>query len=207
MADFLIAVAISLLFFASFAAIELIKRKFNVSPEIMRRFAHMSSGCVVLLEYIYLPQVWVLVLLIGGGTLFFIASRLNLLTSVNDVTRVTYGQYVLTLGYLGAYILSLTEPRVFIPSILIITFGDSLAGLTGTLLKATSRTFLGSVVFFTVTYLILWQFSQVFTGTGDYLFLLYFVIAGLLTIIERLTPLGFDNLTVPVAAALLLLSF
>lgn len=207
MNDFLIALGISLIFCASFAGIELIKRKFGISSEIMRRFAHMVSGCVVILEYIYLPSIWVVVLIIGGGLLFYIFSRLNLLTSVNDVERQTYGQYVLSLGYLCTYIVSVSNPRVFIPAILIITFADSLAGLVGTLLKSKIRTWAGSITFFLVALGILIGYGDGLTYPWNGMLFITPVIALGLTIVERQTPLGFDNLTVPVAAALLLLTF
>lgn len=207
MTDFLIALGISLIFCVSFAGIELIKRKFGISPEIMRRFAHMVSGCVVLLEYIYLPPTWVVSLIIGGGILFYIFSRLNLLTSVNEVERQTYGQYVLSLGYLCTYIVSVSNPRVFIPAILIITFADSLAGLVGTLLKSKIRTWAGSITFFLVALGILIGYGDGLTYPWNEMYFFASVCAFILTLVERQTPLGFDNVTVPVAAALFLLTF
>ena len=207
MTDFLIALGISLIFCTSFAGIELIKRMFGVSPEITRRFAHMISGCVVLLEYIYLPPTWFVSLIIGGGILFYIFSRLNLLTSVNDVERQTYGQYVLSLGYLCAYIVSVSNPKVFIPALLIITFADSLAGLVGTLLKSKIRTWAGSITFFLVALGILIGYGDSLTNPWNGMIFIAPVIALGLTVVERQTPLGFDNVTVPVAAALLLLYF
>lgn len=207
MMEFLIAVGLSVLFFASFAGIELLKRRFGFSPEYMRRFAHMISGCVVILEYLYLPPFWVLFLMIGGGVIFFIASKMNLLTAVNDVSRQTYGQYVLTLGYFCVYMLSLSDPSVFIPSILVITFADPLAGLVGTMMKAETPTILGSIVFFLVTFGILCQFGGVLKPLEGLDVSIYAVGAFEITLAERLTPLGFDNLVVPVATALYLLYF
>jgi dolichol kinase len=167
----------------------------------------MVSGSVVILEYIYLPPMWVVLLIIGGGILFYIFSRLNLLTSVNDVERQTYGQYVLSLGYLCTYIVSVSNPRVFIPAILIITFADSLAGLVGTLLKSKIRTWAGSITFFLVALGILIGYGDGLTYPWQGMYFFAPAIALGLTVLERKTPLGFDNLTVPVAAALFLLTF
>jgi dolichol kinase len=207
MMNFLIALGLSVLFFVSFAGIELLKRRFGFSPEYTRRLAHMVSGCVVILEYLYLPPFWVLFLMIGGGVIFFIASQMNLLTSVNDVSRQTYGQYVLTLGYFCVYILSFSDQTVFIPSILVITFADPLAGLVGTIMKADKPTILGSIVFFLVTFGILCQFGGVLKPLEGLDVSIYAVCAYVITLAERWTPLGFDNLIVPVATALLLLNF
>lgn len=190
----------AVLFGAVFGAIETVKRRFGISSEVMRRVAHVASGLLVWLDYILLPPL-VFVLLVGGGWfVFFTVSKLNLLTSVNDVARRTYGQYVLTAGYLGSYGISLWEPAVFVPSILIITFADSFAGLAGTLLKSSHKTWIGSSVFFAVSLAILLVTGIVPIGASV-------VVALSLTVIERFTPLGMDNVTVPVAAALLLVAF
>lgn len=190
---------LSLLFGGVFAAIEFSKRKFNFPTEVMRRVAHICSGLLVIIDYLVLPAIPFVIMITSGGVLFFILSRLNLLSSINNVQRRTYGQYVLTVGYLGAYLLSLNKPEIFIPSVLILSFADALAGLYGTLTKATSRTVLGSVLFMVSTLVILLS-----TGTQ---ILPAIAIAAPLTLVERVTPLGFDNVTVPLTASLLLLAF
>lgn len=207
MTDFLIACLLSALFVFLFATIEILKRRFKLSPEITRRFAHIASGCVVLLEYYYLPSFWILFLMIGGGILFFIASRFQLLSSINNVSRKTYGQYVLTAGYVLSYLISLNKPEVFVPSLLIVTFADSMAGLVGSLRKSPTRTTLGSLVFFSITLVTILIFTLQNSAdlTHAIVFTLLYSLA--LTTIEKYTPLGFDNLTVPTAAALLLLTF
>ena len=196
----LLAIGFSLLFGVVFGAIEFTKRKFGVSPEIMRRVAHIASGFLLILDYLYLPQIVFVVLVASGGVTFYVLSRLKLLTSVNDVSRRTIGQYVLTFGYLAAYFCSLPDLSVFIPSVLIVTLADSLAGLTGTLLKSPHKTWFGSAVFFIIALALI-------LGTGAAALLPAIAIAATLAVIEKFSPLGLDNVTVPVASALLLLAF
>lgn len=196
----MITVCMAVLFGAVFGAVEIVKRQFGISSEVMRRVAHVASGLLVWLDYVLLPPL-VFVLLVGSGWfVFFTVSKLNLLTSVNNVARRTFGQYVLTAGYLCAYGISLWEPAVFVPSLLIVTFADSLAGMVGTLLKSSQKTWIGSLVFFSVALAILLL-------TGVVPFWPSVIVAISLTVVERYTPLGFDNVTVPVASALLLAAF
>jgi len=189
----------ALLFLVVFGLIEYIKRKFGAQTEIMRRVAHISAGLMVVLYHTLLSPLLFGILVTSGGIVFYILSKFNLLTSINNVTRHTYGQYVLTLGYLAAFLISLNKPDTFVPTILILTFADALAGLYGTIVKANSRTITGSILFFVIA-------SAVLLATGTAI-LPALAIAFALTIVERVTPLGLDNLSIPVASALLLLAF
>lgn len=195
--DLYLGALAGLLFGLSFGALEIGKRRFGWSPEITRRVAHIVSGGLVLLDYLWLTPLAFVLLVSAGGVLFFAASRARLLTSVNDVRRRTVGQFVLTLGYLGAFAVSMGRTDIFVASVLIITFADALAGLTGDLLASPQRTWWGSTVFFTVTMIIL-----VSMGTPEPLVAIG--VAATLTAIERVSPWGLDNVTVPVAAAALL---
>lgn len=197
--ELMTVVAMALLFGAVFSGIEFAKRRFGLSAEITRRVAHVAAGLLVLLDYALLSPVLFVTLVGGGWFLFFAASRLKLLTAVNDVARRTYGQYVLTAGYLGAFGISQFKPAVFVPSVLIVTFADSLAGLVGTLVKSPRRTVAGSVVFCVTALVILLatNAAPLHVAIG---------IAASLTVVERFTPLGLDNVTIPVVAALLLVA-
>lgn len=190
----------TMLFGAVFGGIELIKRKTNVSSEIMRRVAHIASGVLLLLDYYTLSPMVFLVLITGGGVLFYVLSQKGVFTSVNNVARRSVGQYVLTFGYLAAYCVAAFDATVFVPSVLIITFADSAAGLYGTLMKAPNRTWIGSVIFFAVAFGILLSTTAIGIPAA-------LLIASVLTLVERFSPLGFDNISVPLTAALLLLAF
>ena len=196
----LLVVGVSLLFGVVFGAIELIKRRFGVSPEIMRRVAHIASGILVIIDYYCLPQLVFVPLVASGAVTFYMFSRRKMLTSINEVSRRTIGQYVLTFGYLAAYFIALPDLSDFVPTVLIVTFADSLAGLAGTLMKAERKTWLGSAIFLGVAFGLL-------IATGVATAVPALLIALSLTAVERFTPFGLDNFTVPVASALLLLAF
>ena len=198
--DLWLSVAYTALFAVVFGAIEFVKRRFGAPTEVMRRVAHMASGLLLILDFYTLSPTVFVVLITGGGVLFYVLSQRKIFTSVNDVARRSVGQYVLTVGYLAAYGIAQFDMSVFIPSVLIITFADSLAGLYGTLIGAERRTIVGSAIFFAVALLVL-------VGAAGVAVLPAIAMAAALTLVERFTPLGFDNVSIPLVSALLLLAF
>lgn len=194
-----LALALSTGYLLVMVTLEAVKRKFGYSPEITRRAVHIWSGLYTILDFILLPSFWFLALI--GISLVGIALSqwFGWLTSVHKVKRRTFGEVFLPIGSLATWAISQGDPKVFIPSLLIMTFADSLAGITSNLLKEPRKIWRGSIVFFAVAAIIL--------GLGTQLDLLRVVIAAaVLTAVERFSPLGSDNATVPVGAALLLLT-
>ncbi len=187
---------LSLMFLIFMATVELLKRKFNLSAEITRRVIHIGSGFSALLDYLLVPG-WPMVFLISSSIVIIVLSyRKKFFSSVHNVKRPTFGEIYLPLGVLGAYFISLLEPAAFIPALLITTLADSFAGLVSDFFKQPRKMWRGSLVFFLVTTAILFATPLSWP--------LVLLVAIALTLIERYSPLGSDNLTVPAAAALLL---
>ena len=189
---------LSIGFLLFLALIELLKRRFSLSSELTRRVVHVGAGISALLDYLYLPGWLFLVLTLVGGALFAVSFRFKVITSVHNVVRKTYGELWLTAGIVGAYFISLVKPEVFIPALLIISLADSFAGLMSDLFRKPRKLWLGSFVFFltSLTVLIL---------TGNHPLWQSAVTALTLTLVERFSPRGSDNVAVPIAAAALLL--
>ncbi|MEK7621537.1 MAG: hypothetical protein AAB395_04270 [Patescibacteria group bacterium] len=112
------------------------------------------------------------------------------------MTRKTYGEVLLPLGTLLAFIVAHDRPEVFISSILIMTFADASAGIVGDLRAKQRASHLGSIVFFVVSIFILTFFIK------DTFSL--FSIAFILSVVEKISPLGSDNFTIPLTAVILL---
>ena len=187
---------LSLMFLTFMATVELLKRKFKLSAEFTRRVIHIGSGFSALLHYLFVPG-WPFVLLVGSSIVIIaISYRKNFFTSVHDVKRPTFGEIYLPLGVLSAYFISLLEPAAFIPALLITTLADSFAGLVSDFYKQPRKMWRGSLAFFWVALIIL------FTTTLNWP--VHVAVALALTFIERYSPFGSDNLTVPVGATLLL---
>lgn len=197
METFFKAFALAGMYIGFLAVIETLRRKNKISAEITRRLAHIFSGLCTVINFWLLPSEYfialVLISLIGAT----ISQRFGILTAIHGVSRRTYGEIFLPLGVLASYAVSAGKSDLFIPSILVMTFADSLAGLVSTYYKEPRKMLRGSLVFFLVSLSIL-----IGTGSGLGQGLL---VATLLTLIERYSPIGSDNLTVPAAASALLL--
>ncbi|MBU6144254.1 MAG: hypothetical protein KGQ56_02155 [Acidobacteria bacterium] len=192
-----VALALAGMYIGFLAVLELSRRKFGTSAEITRRIAHIVTGLCTLLNFYVLPAPWFLslaaVALIGG----LISQRFGILTSIHSVTRRTYGEIFLPIGAIASYAVCSGKPEVYVPSILIMTFADSFAGLVSNYYKQPRKMFRGSVVFFSVTLVILLATNTTNIGWA-------LLISAGLTLVERISPLGSDNFTVPVASALVL---
>jgi dolichol kinase len=196
---FLLALGLSAGYLAVVLAIEILKRKRKVSPELTRRLIHIFSGVYTVLDYYLLPSVWFIALITISLIVMIVSQRLGWFSSIHDVRRKTYGEIFLPLGTLLTYAISQGRPEIFVPSIFIMTFADSFAGLTSDLLKKERKVFQGSVVFFVIAFLLLVENTHLPLGHT----LLATIVV---TLVERFSPLGSDNATVPMATALLLLT-
>jgi dolichol kinase len=199
METFLLALGLSVGFLVVVLAIEILKRKRKVSSEITRRLIHIFSGLYTVLDYFLLPAAWFIALITLSLIVMAISQRYGWFSSIHDVKRRTYGEIFLPIGTLLTYAISQGRPEIFIPSIFIMTFADSFAGLTSDLLKKERKVFQGSIVFFVVAFLLLVENTHLPTGH-------IWLAALVVTLVERFSPLGTDNATVPVATALLLLT-
>ena len=177
---------------------ELLTRKLNVSSEITRRAMHIFSGLYTILIYYLLPAVEYLTLVIISLVVVVVSKKFNVLSSIHQVKRKTYGEVFLPVGTLTTYLISQAQAEIFVPSILIMTFADSFAGIVSDYYKTQKQSWQGSVVFFVTTTVIL------MLGGGADIGLALLVALGI-TLVERYTPYGVDNFTVPVASALVLL--
>lgn len=204
LATFTIASLLSSLFIAGVVGIEFLRRKYQYSPEITRRIVHIFSGLCTILDYLLLPGIWFVVLITTSMVGIYLSQRRGWLTSVHNVKRRTFGEVFLPVGSLATYAISLdgfgnSRINYFIPALVIMTFADAAAGITSDVLKLQRKSWRGSAVFFLVTFAILagWQETT----------LTAFIFTVTLTLVERWSKFGSDNLTIPVAAALLLRFF
>jgi len=196
---FLVALSLSVGYLAVVLAIEFLKRKRKISSEITRRLIHILSGICTVLDFLLLPSAWFIALITLSVIVMAISQRFGWFSSIHNVKRKTYGEIFLPLGTLVTYAISQGKPEIFIPSILIMTFADSFAGLTSDMLRKERKVVQGSIVFFVIAFVLLIENTQLPLG--------HILLAALtVTLVERLSPIGTDNLTVPVATAMLLLA-
>lgn len=182
----------------SMILLELLVRRMRLSSELSRRVAHIGAGlfAIYLAANVGFVTILVCALLLMG--LMTISYLKGLFSSVHSVERHTYGELYLPLGIFGAYLLASQSTQLFVTAILITTFADVAAGLVSDIRQLKRPTKIGSAVFFVVTVIIL-QVMGFLTPSG-------LGAAFVLTVCERISKHGSDNLTVPVAAVVVLLS-
>ena len=192
-------------------ALERKARRGEWRHETTRRIAHVLACLYAIVSHDALP-LWLFVLACSLFTLALVVSRrTRALTSVHTTRRSSLGEVYLPVGIIiaalagtlpwpepGAVPYSYTTqgPDVFLATILILALADVAAGVTGDLLRAESKTRLGSLAFFAVSILIVQA-----CGFGTLLSLAVAVVA---TLVERVSSRGTDNLTVPLVAGLML---
>ncbi len=197
MNSFLLGLISSISFFCILLGIEYISRKNDYSKELTRRLAHLLSGLFgILMGLVLEPWVFVTFAIVFLG-IISISYTLKFLTSIHGVRRKTYGEILLPLGILSAYLLSGVTPS-FVVAVLILSVSDPLAGLIGDLKLFDKRRLVGSAFFFISALCILALLLK-----GQHLPLLI-IVALIVTLVERFSHYGTDNLTIPFAVSLLL---
>ncbi|MBF2098998.1 MAG: phosphatidate cytidylyltransferase [Gloeomargaritaceae cyanobacterium C42_A2020_066] len=178
-------------------------------PELPRKVVHLGTGNVILLAWWGQIPAWVGILAaIVAGTAALVSYWLPILPSINSVGRPSYGTffYAVSIGVLIAWFWPLGLPQYAALGILVMTWGDGLAALVGQrwgqhryTLAGVTKSWEGSLTMALVGGglggLILWS-----SGVPQPLScaLLIGVTAAVLEVVSWL---GLDNLTVPLGTA------
>lgn len=196
MNNFLVGAIYSFLFLLLLMLIEYVTRWKNLNKELTRKIAHILSGLFGIAMALVLNK-WIF---ITFATFFFviitISYGIKFFSSIHNVKRKTFGELLLPLGILVAYIFSDGATSNFVASVLILSLSDPLAGAVGSITK---RKFIFGSTSFLVSSLII--LLIVFAGVPYPLLIL---IAASITLVEWFSPLGTDNLTIPLVGGLLL---
>lgn len=181
--------------------ITLLNARKKIDNETSRKLVHIFHGLVVA-SWIYTANY---TFIISAELLFLatvlIARKFNILTSLRDVKRRSWGDIFFPIGIIS---ISLFEPQaeVFLIAILHLALADALAALVGSRLNqgrylvfGQRKTLGGTLTFFIVSLMITSLIGQYFNA--DYTFV-YIIAVGVLTsAIENISPFGSDNLTIP----------
>ena len=223
-----LAIAVVGLYLAGLLALALlVRRRWPEQREWSRKLVHMGSGPVVLLAWalqiergIALPAAAAVTLLTA------LNHRFRLLPAVEDVGRPSYG----TVAYGASITLLLAlfwpaQPAAVAAGVLVMAFGDGLAGLLGPLVRSPSWSLLGqrkslvgtsAMAIASATVLgLLWSLQGP-AGAGSGSGLAHWAASGppqaaaailvltaLAVGLEQLSAYGLDNLSVPLVVGLL----
>jgi phytol kinase len=192
------------------AAAVSLRNRWNSHGEWSRKLVHIGGGAVVPLAWLFGIERWLAIPAAAAITLlaWFNHSR-RLLPAIEDVGRTSYG----TVAY-GASItllLWLFWPQradAVCAGVLVMAFGDGLAGLLGPRLVSPSwrvlgerRSLLGTATMALVSLVVLVIVAALAPSGPAWPVLALLALSA--TALEQVALLGLDNLTVPLAVALL----
>jgi phytol kinase len=194
-------------------AAETLYRRTSTNSELARKVVHIGTGNVILVAWWLQIPAWV------GISASIIASIIALssyyipiLPGINSVGRKSLGTffYAVSIGVLIAWFWPIQQFHYAAIGILVMTWGDGLAGLIGHhygqhpyevwgMKKSWEGSLTMAVTSYTVSSLIL----LVVQGNVWQTWLVPVAIAIVATLLEAFSKLGIDNLTVPLGSAAL----
>ncbi len=199
MITFLIVLSLAVLFVLSVALIEYLFRNKNVRKESIRIIIRIFTGLFFIFLYLNFNISYFVLIVFVSLFIMIFSFTFNIFTSIHSVERKTYGEIFFPLGVLITLWISYPFSSIFLSSLLILTFADSLAVIPGFLKKSQKKTILGSLVFFITSFIIL---TLIFQSIDIYITV---IISLILTFVEFISIYGLDDLFIPTIASILLL--
>jgi phytol kinase len=194
------------------------QRKYSPNPEVVRKLAHVGTGLVTLsLPYLF-HSAWPVFLLCGLSIAGMLAIRLigplkqGLGTVLHGVARSSGGEIYFPVSVAILFPLAKGNVLLFVIPILILTFADAVAALTGGRYGLThyygaggEKSAEGSVAFFMVAFLSTHVPLLLMTDTERGKTLLIGLCMGLTAmLLEAIAWRGLDNLFIPLGGFILL---
>lgn len=192
---------------------EAIRRLMPSSPEISRKFVHLSGGLTALSFPYLFKYHWTVLGLAAGFSLIIVVAKLKgVLKSVHGVERKSYGAMLFPVSVYLVFLLGHNKPVLYFVSILVMTVADTLAAVVGGRygsiryeVEGIEKSLEGSTVFFFVTFLCVHLSLLLMTGIERLdSVLIALVIAVLVTGFEAISPTGSDNFFVPLGTYFIL---
>lgn len=190
---------------------ETLHRYRPTNTELARKVVHIGSGNVILIAWWLQIPAWIgIAASIIAAAIALLSYYLPILPGINSVGRKSFGTffYAISIGLLIAWFWPLGQFQYAAIGILVMTWGDGLAGLIGQnfgqhpyevwgMKKSWEGTMAMAVTSYIVSSLILLSVQGNISST----WLVSLAIALVATTLESFSKLGIDNLTVPLASA------
>jgi len=205
----LIKFTVILLYLFSIFLISIVFKKYNKdSKEIVRKIIHIGIGPLIpIAQFLKINQNSALIFTGIVSLIVFINYKYKLFPTIEDVERKSYGTlfYCLSL-FILIYLFWDKDPYALITGFFIMTFGDGLAGLIGKSFNSKNwiffkqkKSLFGTMTMFLTSLIVVCSIGY---AQQNSIYLNYFTIAFLATLIEQFSVLGIDNLIVPISSAL-----
>lgn len=171
-----------------------------------RKIIHIISAIIIFFFPYFLNLEQIIFISLLFALIFSLASVYNILPIINRVKRTSFGDIFYPLGIMISAIIFLPENIMFFQfGVLVLGFSDALANIVGDFFgthrfksRLGTKSLEGSLAFFISTLLLIIIFQGPFFVSN---FLIYLLIAIILTLIEFFFFLGLDNLFLPVLAS------
>ena len=195
---------------------ELLRHAFNGSPEITRKLVHILTGVLIFFSpELFLSGVPALLLAVSFIVINFAAIQMGLLQGMHGTHRHSYGTVYYPLSFLILVLIFWdSESYIISISILILALSDAAAAIVGENLRhpheyrltGDKKSFEGSAAMFVMTFIIVVTaiFHYKLAETYYDMMMIGCATALFVTTCEAISSKGFDNLTVPLSAALML---
>lgn len=201
---------LSTLFLVLFSIGEILYHKFKISANNTRKFTHLSSALLTFSFPQYLQEpIYVFLLCASFAVLLSISKKFNLLKSINNVKRKSLGSLAFPIAvfilFSNWYYLGFND-FVLLIGTLVMGISDPIAAFIGEKWQEKNnkptdkKSNIGSLSFFISAFiLILFSYNLLgFNLIETRVFVFSIIYAAIATLAERLTPLGLDNLSIPI---------
>jgi len=203
---------------AAMACVHMLGRRFEWPAELQRKCVHITTGLYALTLPLTFGEVWPVLLLCTVSVLVMVLMRLpafansGIGSTIHGVERKSYGEIFLSISVGFLFSRSVANPVLFVLPMLVLTFSDTAAALTGVrygrrlfAVEDGMKSFEGVVMFFLVTFIIAMITLLLMTDVPKLnVILLALIVAAFGAQLEADSWRGFDNLFVPVGLHLFL---
>ena len=192
---------------------ETLNRFAKVNPEISRKIVHIGTGNVILFAWWLEIPAWVGITAgVISAAIALISYQVPILPSVNSVGRKSLGTffYAVSIGVLIGWFWFVEQPEYAALGILIMAWGDGLAAVIGQnfgkhpyQVWGMKKSWEGSLTMCLVSYTVCSLILLTVQGNIWQTWIVAIPVALAATLLETLSKVGLDNLTVPLGSAAL----
>ncbi len=193
------------------AIAEILHRFLKIDTELTRKIVHIGSGHSLLFAWLFhIPLNICLWASIVAGIIALMSYFLPILPSIHSVGRQSLGTfcYAISIGVLTGWFWQIDQPQYAVIGILIMAWGDGMAGVIGTqygknfyYVIGNKKSWEGSLTMMVMSFLVTSIMLLITVGLTGQILLIALIVALLATALESYSKLGIDNLTVPVGSA------
>jgi len=203
------------LFLLLVAIAHLLYRIFRVSPEVSRKFLHVTGGILALCSPLFFRSHWWILLLCSLAFLLLLFTYIKrLLPSIHQTKRKSIGSVVYPIPIYFCFLVASDKSNdlLFYLPVSLLTISDTMAELGGKTwgmrsrkLMYSQKSIVGSISFAISALLMCVVWGVVFNLPLQEMIVLSIATTLMATITEVISTRGLDNITVPLVALVSLL--